>query len=349
MGNCPSCGAEMGFGVVICPSCGNQMTGDSLTDEGHHDGITGDSSGDSIDDSQGGDLGGHGERVTEPQTPEPEEFADGWVADEAIVDKPPTVDAGVLGSEIPVSHGGGFTQQGEDGTAPSDVISPPEVDAGVPGSEIPPSHGGGFQQRPPDDYSPGPSHLTSPQQLDRSPDDIPDRPDPGISIDDSSGRVPPRFNVGLGLAAILVIVIIALAGWYIWSGVDDGNGDDEPNGNGGPHEETGLHIDEDATTGQYPYEPPGEYHLSITLRNNGTETVDLEGHDLYVTVFIGMDKVGEGRTDLSGEIQTGSTRSFDIVAQTDVLGGGQELLVSIMLRKNGGNTQVDLYTYNETL
>lgn len=308
MGNCPYCGAEMGFGVAVCPNCGGQIAGDSLTDDGQHGDINGDSSGDSIDhgadtitDGQGG--------VPGPETPEQEEFVDDWVADDVSPNLPIEADSSVPGSEIPRSHGGGLTQAGEDDPAPQDMIS---------------SYG-----------------------LDRPPDDIPDRPEPDLDLDDSARRFPPRINAGLGIAVIILIVIVALAGWYIWTG-GDGNGNGEPNGNGDDPLDA-LHVDKGMTTGSYPYEPPGEYHISVVLRNNGSKSVDLTDHDISVTVWIDWEAKGQRIYDISGSIGPGETRTFDFVVETELLGGDDQLKIGVTLRKGDGDTQVHTISYDQTL
>ncbi len=311
MGNCPYCGAEMGFGVAVCPNCGSQLAGDSLTDGGQHDSITGDSSGDGIDHGADTITGGQG-GVPGPEVPEQEEFAADRVADDVSPNLPIEADSSVPGSEIPRSHGGGFTQQGEDGTAPSDMIT---------------SIG-----------------------LDRPSDEFPDRPEPDLSLDDSGRRVPPRINAGLGIAVIILIVIVALVGWYIWTSNDDGNGNGngEPNGNGDDPLDA-LHVDKGMTTGSYPYEPPGEYHISVVLRNNGSKSVDLSDHDISVTVWIDFKNKGQKITEISGTIGSGETRTFDIVVETELLGGDDQLKIGVTLRKNGGQTQVHTISYDQTL
>lgn len=316
MGNCPFCGAELGFGIAICPNCGSQIQGDSLTDDGHHGDIGGDVSSDTIDGGSGQDTitGGQGGQPG-PEVGEVEEVADGWVADDVVPNEPIEVDSGVPGSEIPPSRGGGFQQQGEDGVAPRDVISPPEVD--------------------------------------RQPDDIPGRPGKHPDPDDSTGRSPSRSITVFGIAAILMIVMIALAGWYLL-GDDDGNGNGNGNGNGEPNGNgddplEGLHLHKEGTSGTYPYEPPGEYHITVALRNNGSKSVDLEGHDISVTIWIDWKVKGQEVHDLSGSIGAGETKTYDIVVDTELLGGNDELFIGITLRKNGGDSSVHTINYEQTL
>ena len=140
MGNCPSCGADLGFGIVFCPNCGQDVGGEA-SDHVHTDGtdLTPDSFGDSMSDPHG-DLEGGGrpdgrpDRVEVPDTTtEPAEVADPsmaseWTADETVEGPTVEVDASVPGSEVPPSHGGGFRQQGEDGEAPRELTHAYDID-----------------------------------------------------------------------------------------------------------------------------------------------------------------------------------------------------------------------------
>ena len=216
----------------ICPNCGSQLDGEA-SDATHTDTVdsVSDPPGDSISGS-GGHLGSGGggasdhvegvhglDRTTQPQELAGQPGAERWVADD-VQPREPTleVDASVPGSEVPVDHGGGWTQQDEDGEAP------PE--------------------------------LTHGMELDRPATDLPQEPDPDLSLDDSGRMLQRRPTPWTGiLAVVLLVVIIALGAWYIWGGGGGGDDDDGPDGNGDdPYE--GVHLLRDGTWGFYPYEPP---------------------------------------------------------------------------------------------
>lgn len=305
MGNCPSCGAELGFGIAICPFCGSQIAGESSTDT--HGGGVEDPSGEGPGGGPASDQApdGQGEWVEGPEPTGPTDAAEGWVADHAHA-VGLHLDAGVPGSEVPASHGGGYTRQGEDGEAPR--------------------------------------HITYPPQLDRSPDDIPQGPDEGVSLDHSGRRFPPR-STGLALAILLLVVIIALAGWYIWGGGGDDDGDDEPDGNGPPPTFDGLHIERVGTSAIV---EDWATRVDVVVRNNATTNESLDGHEVYVRVFVNGDKKGEDTHPLSGDLAAGGTTSYEAVVEMPIPGVGDKVLVSILLRKEGGE-QVDLYTITITM
>ena len=322
MGNCPSCGAELGFGIAICPNCGGQIAGDSLTDDGHHGDLGGDGSGDTIDGGPGSDsLPGGSQEAPGPQVEGPEQIEDRWIGEDAL---------------------------------PNEPI---EVDHGVPGSEIPPERGGGFQQRPPDDDSPGPYNIISADTMDPHHDEIPERPGSHLDLDDSTRGFKPGFNAGLALAVLILIIIAALSGWYILGGDDgdddgDGNGNGEgngePNGNGDDPTKA-VHINKEQTSGTYPFEPPGEYHITVAIRNNASKSQDLTGYVLSVTVWIEWKVKGFEDMNLTGSIASGETRTFDLVVGTEVLGGGDEITVGLSLRKDDGDTFVQAWNYEQTI
>ncbi|NIP35205.1 MAG: hypothetical protein GWN18_09655, partial [Thermoplasmata archaeon] len=129
MGNCPNCGAELGVGIAFCPNCGGDLGGEAsdITETHEVDSVS-----DTIGESAVGHAGeggaGRAEQVDAPDTSEPpEEFetpqGEEWVTGD-VQPRETTLelDAGVPGSEVPPSHGGGWTQQGEDGTAPPEII-----------------------------------------------------------------------------------------------------------------------------------------------------------------------------------------------------------------------------------
>jgi hypothetical protein len=320
VGNCPNCGAELGFGIVFCPNCGGEIAGE-VSDITETQVV--DSASDTIGDSAAGHAGeggaGRAEQVDGPDTATPpEEFAtpqgEEWVAGD-VQPRETTLelDAGVPGSEIPRSHGGGFQQQGEDGVAPQDMINPPEVD--------------------------------------RPPHTIPQRPDDHLGLDDSGRTFQRRPLPWTGaLAVLLMVVIVALGAWYIWGGDgnDDGNGNGEPNGNGDDPLK-GLHLHEGGTSGNYPFEPPGEYHVTVAVRNNGSKSVDLVGYEVSITVWINYANKGQKVEPLTGTLWAGETRTFDVVVETEVFGGGDELLVGLTLRETEGTKHVHTINFEDTV
>lgn len=321
MGNCPFCGAEMGVGIPICPNCGSNISGEaSDVTETHDMGTSSDTIGDSAVHHGDGGGAGRSEQVHAPDTTTPSEpaeqaVADQWVADDAKPTSTIEVDAGVPGSEIPESHGGGFQQQGEDGEAP------PEIIRGM--------------------------------RMDRPATDFPERPDSDLSLDDSGREFRRRPTPWIGpLVVVLLVVIIALGAWYIWGGDDgdngDGNGNGEPNGNGDDPLE-GLHLHKDGTSGNYPYEPPGEYHVTVAVRNNGSKSVDLSDYEVSITVWIDYVNKGDKVEPLSGSLEAGETRTFDVVVETEVLGGGDQLLVGLTLRKAEGAKHVHTINFEDTV
>jgi hypothetical protein len=164
-----------------------------------------------------------------------------------------------------------------------------------------------------------------------------------ISRGDTFGRRRPWI-----VLVIVVIVFLAAMFAYLSLPDDDGDGNGEPNGNGnGPA--TGIVFDQELTAGIYPYEPPGEYHVTAVLKNNDTTAYDLTGHDIYVTIFIGQDKKGQGTLDLSGTLAPGAMGTYDIVATTELLGGGDQIKVSLILRKDGGNISVTHHYFEQTV
>ncbi len=348
MGTCPYCGAEVGFGIPVCPNCGSQLAGEA-SDVAETDVV--DSASDTIGDSavQHGGEGGAGR--TE-QVDAPEEFAtpqgEEWVADD-VQPREPTLeaDATVPGSEVPIDHGGGWQQQDEDGDAPSEITNPPELDGGVPGSEVPSSHGGGWTQQDEDgEAPPGVTHVI---EADRPPDELPEDPRPDLGLDDSGRTFQRRpFPWTSVLAVVLLVVIIALGAWYIWGGDDgDDNGDDEPNGGDDPYK--GLHLLKDGTWGNYPYEPPGEYNVWVAVKNNGSSSVDLDDYDVSITVWIDLVTKGQKVEPLTGTLGPGESKTFEVVVNTEVLGGGDELLVGVTLRKVEGAKQVHTINFSDTV
>ena len=156
------------------------------------------------------------------------------------------------------------------------------------------------------------------------------------------------------MGVIILVIIVALAGWYLWGGADDGDGNGNGNGNGEPDGNgddpmDALHVHKECTSGMYPYEPPGEYHITVALRNNGSKSVDLSDHDISVTIWIDWKVKGQEVHDLSGSIGAGETRTYDIMVETEILGGGDDLFIGVTLRKDGGDSQVHTINYEQTL
>jgi hypothetical protein len=345
MGTCPYCGAEIGFGIPVCPNCGSQIAGEA-SDVAETDVV--DPASDTIGDSAVQHPGEEGAGRTE-EFDAPEEFAtpqgEEWVADDVQPREPPLeADATVPGSEVPIDHGGGWQQQDEDGDAPSEITNPPELDGGVPGSEIPSSHGGGWTQQ--DEEGEAPPEVTHAIEADRPPDDIPEDPRPDLGLDDSGRAFQRRPTPWTGiLAVVLLMVIIALGAWYIWGG--DG-GDEGPDWNDDdPYE--GLHILRDGTWGNYPYEPPGEYNVWVAVKNNRSSSVDLDDYEVSIKVLVDSVNKGDKVQPLSGSLAAGDMRTFEVVVDTEVLGGGDGLLVEIKLRKADGAKVVHTLNFEDTV
>ena len=302
MGNCPFCGAPFEVGTLVCPSCGNEII---------------------------------------QQTAEPTEEGD------QAVD--PGQDDTLTGDE-----GGG-----------GEAEPPLELDSSVPGSEIPPSHGGGVDHSQPPGEEP-PEGLTDTKDIGLPHGEVPDRdlsmkgpavdltggvgpsmPSPGA--DEPAGPPPERRTTRLVFGAFMVIIlviIIAAATFYLMAGDDDGNGNGEPNGepNGhnGPGPMESLHIDPLETSVDNVWEPVPGFHLDVIILNNATGTESLDGHDLFVTIFVGMDMVGQATEPVSGDLASGENKWVPIDVGVD-LTSGQTYKVNVLLRKDGGNTSVDSY------
>lgn len=337
MGNCPLCGAPLEVGTILCPSCGNEVTqqtaeqkevGDQLVDSGQDDTLAGDGSGDTIDTGDGSDTIGPVEGGTEDAEP------------------PLEVDSSVPGSGIPQRDGMG-------------------LDHSVPGSEIPPSRGRGWDHSQPPNEEP-PEGWTDTKDIDMPYGDVPDRDISmdGPAVDMTGGVVPGMPSPGAGEPAgapheqrttrlqygaflvVILVIIIAATTLYLLSGDDDGNGNGdgngEPNGHNGPGPKESLHIDPLETSVDPIWEPVPGFHLDVIILNNATETKSLDGHDLYVTIFIGMDKVGQATETVSGDLASGGSKWVPIDAAVG-LTSGQTYKVSVMLRTDDGNTMVDLY------
>jgi hypothetical protein len=345
----------MGWGVVMCPNCGSQVEGE-VSDVTHTDEMdpASDTIGDSAVHHDGEGGSGGAQQLDAPDTTTaPGEFTtpqgEDWVADDVQPREPALeADATVPGSEVPVSHGGGWQQQDEDGEAPPELTHPPQLDAGVPGSEVPPSHGGGWTQQ--DEDGEAPPEITHVIEADRPPDELPEDPRPDLSLDDS-GRTFQRRPTPWGgiLIVLLLVVIIALGAWYIWAGdggdVDD---DEEPDGNGDdPYE--GLHLLKDGTWGNYPYEPPGEYNVWLVVKNNGSDSVDLSRYEVSITIWIDFVTKGQKVEPLTGALGPGESRTFEVVVDTEVLGGGDELLVGLTLQEVEGAKHVHTINFTDTV
>ncbi len=231
-----------------------------------------------------------------------------------------------------------------------------DLDATVPGSDLPGGPGGRPRDIPHQD-------MISPKTMDSRYMELPDQgevtvegptgdlaggPDVEEDIEVSTGGAYGRSRPWI---AIVVVVVVLIAGMFAYVSLrdDDGDGDNgEPNGNGnGP--ETGIVFDKALTTGVYPYEPPGEYHVTVVIKNNDTTAYDLTGHDIYVTIFIGQVKKGEGTLDLSGTLAPGASATHQMTVTTELLGGGDQIKVSLILRKDGGNTSVAHHYFEQTL
>jgi hypothetical protein len=294
----------LGIGIVFCTNCGHQIEGDSI-DPQHGDDITDvDSAGDTIDPSGHGDIGsqagGHG-GIPGPDTTPPEQWAE-------QVDQPTVT--GAIETGVPTG-----------------------VDAGVPGSAIPASHGGGATGSQGDDAEP-PEGLTDTKGLDIPYGEVPDRDTSAVGPTGSPRRPLPWMPL---LILGVVIVLAAILGLFLL-GDDDGNGGNGGNGGGS------FEIDEDGTVGNYEYEPNPGYNLGVVIRNWGTEDGSLNGHDVQVTVHIDTEKRAMDTHTLTGPLTAGGTTSFDMRLETGGFDPGDEIVVTIKLRRNGGDTTVDTYT-----
>jgi hypothetical protein len=232
----------------------------------------------------------------------------------------------------------------------------------VPGSEIPPSHGGGVDHSQPPSDEP-PEGLTDTKGLDRPSVDLPDRglsmegpavdmageagpgmPSPGSG--EPEGPPPERRTMRLQFGAFTVIVLIviaAAAGYYLLGSDDDGG----PNGNGpGPSE--GLYIDPVETSVHSVWEPHPGFHLDVSILNNATGTRSLDGHDLFVTILLGTETVGQATVTVSGDLASDGIKWAPVDVGVD-LTTGQVYKVTVLLRKDGGSTTVDSYQRNVTV
>jgi len=165
----------------------------------------------------------------------------------------------------------------------------------------------------------------------------------------SPGRSRPPGGANPLPVAVLVIALVAVvvvATIYLLAGDDDGNG--EPNGHNGPGPDEGLLIDPLETSVVNVWEPVPGLHLDVIILNNATGPRDLDGYDLFVTVRVGTDKVGQATEAVSGDLATGGTKWVPIDVEVD-LTSGQTYKVNVLLRKDDGSITVDTYYKEMTI
>ena len=184
-------------------------------------------------------------------------------------------------------------------------------------------------------------HGTSPTKVVGG-EAMPPSSDVPPSEGDEPGTGGPWWSVGglpgganpLLVAGIVIALVVVVATIYLLAG--DGNGND------GPGPDGGLLIDPIETSVVSVWEPTPGFHLDVGILNNANGSRSLDGHDLLVTVLVGMEEVGRATVAVSGDLAPGGVKGVLIDVAVD-LTSGQMYEVNVLLRRDGGSATVDVY------
>jgi hypothetical protein len=154
-------------------------------------------------------------------------------------------------------------------------------------------------------------------------------------------RMPGGGNPLLVAGIVVVVVVIVLVTVYLLAG-------DGPDGDDGPGPDGGLLIDPLETSVVSVWEPTPGFHLDVVILNNVNSSRSLDGHDLFVTILVGTDKVGQATEAVSGDLASGGNKWVPIDVGVD-LTSGQTYKVNVLLRRDGGSTTVDAYHTEVTI